>query len=77
MRYGEVSFFGINQFVWCVVYESLEGSNQENKKNNKKSLLQDAKSRNYEIKSRNYEIKSRNYEIKSRNYEKTMSYLRK
>ena len=42
-------------------YESLEGSNKENKK-----II---KSRNYEIKSRNYEIKSRNYEIKSRNYE--------
>ena len=42
-------------------YESLEGSNIENKK-----II---KSRNYEIKSHYYEIKSRNYEIKSRYYE--------
>ena len=39
----------------AVMYESLEGSDKENKK-----II---KSRNYEIKSSNYEIKSSNYEI--------------
>ena len=43
------------------MYESLEGSNKENKK-----II---KSRNYEKKSRNYEIKTPYYEIKSHNHD--------
>ena len=62
----------IGQFyfvLWVIgIYESLEGSNKENKKIIK-SRNYEIKSRNYEIKSRNNEIKSRNNEIKSRNYE--------